>query len=745
MIGLLKGIFLSAVSLAVLAKKKCLLVNIDNRDLSKNINDNSYAAKTAVLNLDYAQHHGYDFVYVQNVVTDLEMETRKKFPSADIVPPTDNAKDAATAFHVGLKQFRAASWAKLPALWHVTTTIGKDYEYIWYIDSDATVSPLHRDKSIEDQIKHWEEKGSFIKGRSDISKSAFIFFHNHPWRDDMPCAGSFIYRPELAEPILREWWDFDLPIKNFKHFHEQDALWHMIEAESDPAWIASHPDVKFRMNTHTYTILREQQFPSAWKRYEELWLCHIASYNYALRTPILFQFLKVLGLEMPHRFAAKVEEITDKHTMKIKLLDVTIKMEQKSQLDEHRIIVFPAHDVNTELAWYDAHVTAKTEPVLAPAVLHEGRLIRKKGEFWLVHLGSRRGFENYDTFLNMGFFNELGISLYQNEVESIPIGPTLTAADVANAATLAPHYQAVASKTTTTSNSIHVAVSQISDEALKERLERRMRHHNATINAGRHGKCEVNETLEALVRTPGTRCMLYLIAHDADSEHLARKFSSCKESWIQPVRINSTVFFESIIYKDIFPVYQKEWEDLDYVVTATYKTVAKHLHYNKYTQSLDLIQDSLRIARDGDFDVVPFLRSGSGTMSFCLYFHGKPFRAAWDALLLELGYPLPVIRSHDEMKSFYRNIYVIKPKALKELTIFMYRAMDIAQNNPAVKALLEVDSRYKEGTEEVALRIFGTTYYKLYPFIFERLPSFFLHASNAKICAATAGPCPYNS
>ena len=105
-------------------KKTCLIVSIDNRELSPNINDNQYPPMTAVLNLDYAKHHNYDFVYVQNVVTDLEKETRLMFPNSDIIPPTDNAKDAATAFHVGLKQFRAASWAKLPALWHVTTTIG---------------------------------------------------------------------------------------------------------------------------------------------------------------------------------------------------------------------------------------------------------------------------------------------------------------------------------------------------------------------------------------------------------------------------------------------------------------------------------------------------------------------------------------------------------------------------------------------------------------------------------------------
>lgn len=259
-----------------------------------------------------------------------------------------------------------------------------DYEYIWYIDSDATVSPLHRDKSIENQIKLWESQGAFIKGRSDISQSGFIFFHNHPWRDDMPCAGSFIYRPKLAEPVLREWWDFNMPSKNFKHFHEQDALWHMIESENDPKWLAEHPDVKFQMNTKTYTILREQQFPSAWKRYEDLWLCHVASYNYVLRNPILFHFLKVLHLDIQHRFAEKVKEIATKHSMRIKLLDVSTKMEARSKQDKHRVTVFPKHDASTELAWYDAHVTSKTEKPLPLAVLHEGRLIRKKGTIFLA-------------------------------------------------------------------------------------------------------------------------------------------------------------------------------------------------------------------------------------------------------------------------------------------------------------------------------------------------------------------------
>ena len=48
----------------------------------------------------------YDIKYYSSV--------KKKYPNHNEIPPTDNAKDAATAFHVGLQQFRAASWAKLP-------------------------------------------------------------------------------------------------------------------------------------------------------------------------------------------------------------------------------------------------------------------------------------------------------------------------------------------------------------------------------------------------------------------------------------------------------------------------------------------------------------------------------------------------------------------------------------------------------------------------------------------------------
>ena len=154
----------------------------------------------------------------------------KKDMIADLIPPTNVAKDEATAFNVGLLQFRAASNSKLPALWyythinyesinylfimfqshrHIVDKIGHKYEYIWYIDSDASVSPLFSNISIEEKIASWEtetsineirkkslntssfsaqngqldRKGGVAYGSKEVSKSAFIFFNNHPWRD----------------------------------------------------------------------------------------------------------------------------------------------------------------------------------------------------------------------------------------------------------------------------------------------------------------------------------------------------------------------------------------------------------------------------------------------------------------------------------------------------------------------------------------------------------------------------------
>lgn len=408
---------------------RCLIVSVDNRDLQDGYLDQHYPSMTAVINHAYADYHGYDFYYVQNDVADLVKQVLQKYPHAKqdemMLNTKSVAKDVATGFNVGLQQFRAASWAKLPALWHVVQSWGHKYDYIWYIDSDATISPHMFNRTIEGAMAHWQSQNAVVYGQKDLTKAKLIFFNNHPWRDNMPCAGSFIMNMKnnhfhhhknapistnngtsnskllipppgrfhpgnpSIESILREWWDFDMSVKNFKHFHEQDALWHMIDhdrglspSEFNDRWqahadevgryytnlrrinstanLASNvatqpsttdprhlsetnevstikrlasssgngasgvslgsktlPGTRFRINNATFAVLKERQFPSPFIHYEDnLWLLHIASYNYLQRMPILYQSLGVLGIS-PDVYKERVQHIIYKHILHV--------------------------------------------------------------------------------------------------------------------------------------------------------------------------------------------------------------------------------------------------------------------------------------------------------------------------------------------------------------------------------------------------------------------------------------------
>ena len=120
------------------------------------------------------------------------------------------------------------------------------------------------------------------------------------------------------------------------------------------------------------------------QRYEDLWLCHVASYNYLLRLPILTRFLHVINAETDSKFGAIVSEIAKNHFLKLKLLAPSIKMEMRSKMDKNRLPphFYPLHDEKTQSAFYDAHVTSSGQAAIPPALLHEGRLIRRWYNWW---------------------------------------------------------------------------------------------------------------------------------------------------------------------------------------------------------------------------------------------------------------------------------------------------------------------------------------------------------------------------
>lgn len=214
---------------------RVLVVSVDDRDVSDELKSNDYVSMVAILQQDYCIRHGYDYVSFRTDNELLHKAVVERYPNVSMKNANfEETKYGYASYHPGLSQFRASSWGKLPPLWYLATEYGDHYDYIWFMDSDAAPNPLHNNRSLGDALADWKRDSDTMiyRGNKDPYEATFIFMSNFPWRSDLPCAGTFIFKPSaLGETILREWWDYDLWMKNRADFMEQDAckyIFHLI-------------------------------------------------------------------------------------------------------------------------------------------------------------------------------------------------------------------------------------------------------------------------------------------------------------------------------------------------------------------------------------------------------------------------------------------------------------------------------------------------------------------------------------
>ena len=231
-----------------------------------------------------------------------------------------------------------------------------------------------------------------------------------------------------------------------------------------------------------------------------------------------------------------------------------------------------------------------------------------------------------------------------------------------------------------------------------------------------------NHALEQLVISNHTRTLLYIISHDDKSQHIADAYGHCRE-WVYVLRLGSSKFFESVAY-NYFLRNMNDWIDYDYIVVTTYKTIELAAHNMKRL---------LIHIHENEYDCIPFLRSYASFLDQARHRHGFTIIKAWDLLLLKMGYSIKEIRNFDDKKPFFRNIFIIKPMFLLQLSRLMRKAMSTINADKELSEYLASDSFYI-GTKNVAMKTFGTNYYQLHPFIFERLPAFFLYTMKANVC-----------
>lgn len=132
---------------------------------------------------------------------------------------TLESKTRPACYHPLLKSFRAGPWCKLPAMWVAASQPG--FAHVLFLDSDAAVVG---NTSVEDFFVDGHRNVLF---GTAVSRAPLVFFSNRPWGLKSPCAGVFLAQPHAgaAADMLRDWWDFPAPDRDFSHAFEQDALW----------------------------------------------------------------------------------------------------------------------------------------------------------------------------------------------------------------------------------------------------------------------------------------------------------------------------------------------------------------------------------------------------------------------------------------------------------------------------------------------------------------------------------------
>eukprot|EP01039_Chlorochromonas_danica_P001932 gene1932-2110_t len=249
--------------------------------------------------------------------------------------------------------------------------------------------------------------------------------------------------------------------------------------------------------------------------------------------------------------------------------------------------------------------------------------------------------------------------------------------------------------------------------------------------------CVKDEETERLVHTKGTRTHLFIFYHDNRTAAIVHRFAYCKD-WITPYRLERSPYMESQVYRRLFlPSVANLTQEVDFVLTCTYRHVLQSVAADGHvttTLNLDRIRTLVQRAQNENYDVIPVeTEPHIFIVSSLKCSHGLNAVKAWNVLLIRMGFSLPAMDSSQHIYGFWRSSYLIRPSVLQKLTSLMVEAMDRVDQDKDCKRFFEKDARYSGGDPIVAQTVFGTRYYQMHPFIFERLPAFFLAMIGASV------------
>lgn len=208
--------------------------------------------------------------------------------------------------------------------------------------------------------------------------------------------------------------------------------------------------------------------------------------------------------------------------------------------------------------------------------------------------------------------------------------------------------------------------------------------------------------------------IIYVLCFNDASEIKARRdFGGY--SWARPLRIETTLWLEGIMYGSWLMAHEAEWASCDFVGTIAYSIFSKIPLF-----SLGALHDKIKKS-----DIFAFYKRSENLISTVTIPH---FRALWVDMLSRLGFT-EAEALDPTVEPFYCNYWIARPAIMREYCDF-YRRAQGALAASALQSELWSDSGYsnsKYSNADWCQRAFGVPYYPHHVFLMERLPCFFAH------------------
>ena len=210
------------------------------------------------------------------------------------------------------------------------------------------------------------------------------------------------------------------------------------------------------------------------------------------------------------------------------------------------------------------------------------------------------------------------------------------------------------------------------------------------------------------------KIIIYVLCFDDVSEKKARRDFGTY-TWARPLRIETTMWLEGVMYESWLMEHESEWAASDYVGTIAYSI------FNKIPK-FDLRSLIHEIAKS---DIFAFNMPDNANL--LQHSTGPHFRALWINMLTQMGF------SEEDaidptIKPFYCNYWIARPEIMRTYCDFYRRAQRALQES-LLQVELWSDTGYfnSYSNPEWCRKRFGVPHYPHHTFLAERLPCIFAH------------------